>query len=98
MSSDVLWIALATVAGGALSVPMFVGLWWTLRHLPMARHPALFALASFWLRLTIVIAGFFLITAGDWRRGAAALVGFLAVRTWLLWRLGRTSTGAAEGV
>ncbi len=86
--SEVLMLALSVLVGVALSVPMFAGLWWTLRRLPGTRYPTLFALASFWLRLGVTVLGFYLITVGDWRRGLAALLGFLLGRTLLLRRFG----------
>jgi F1F0 ATPase subunit 2 len=81
--------------GGALSLPMYGGLWWTAQQLPSARSPWLFAVASFWARLFLTAAGFYLVMAGDWRRGLAALVGFLIGRTILLWWLGPPQPAAA---
>lgn len=96
---EALLLFAALVAGAGLSVPMFGGLWWTLRRLPSSRHPTLLAVGSFWLRLAVTVLGFYLITAGDWRRGAVALVGFLIGRTILVRRLGPTEPPAAlEGV
>ncbi len=82
--SDVLSLSAAVVGGAALAGVMFGGLWWTLRRLPAARHPALLAVASFFCRLGIVAAGFVVVMAGDWHRGLAALLGFLIGRTILL--------------
>lgn len=88
---DVVTVLLAGVGGLLLSVPMFGGLWWTLRKLPEARHPALFAVASFVSRLAVTIGGVYVITAGDWRRAVAALVGLVAGRILLVRVLGRAS-------
>lgn len=82
--SDVLILTVAFLAGMALSVPMFVGLWWTVRRLPTVRRPWMLALVSFWGRLGLTVLGFYLITGGDWRRGLAALIGFLLGRAVLL--------------
>lgn len=90
-------LVLAVVAGGLLSVPMVSGLWWTLRRLPDARWPVALALLSFWGRLGVTVLGFYLVTAGDWRRGVAALVGFLIGRTLLVRWHGRPAARVAEG-
>jgi F1F0 ATPase subunit 2 len=95
--SEALLVGGSVLAGVALSVPMFGGLWWTLRRLPSARWPWVFAVASFWARSSITVVGFYLITAGDWRRGLAALIGFLIGRTMLLRMLEPTRPAAASG-
>jgi F1F0 ATPase subunit 2 len=96
--SDALLLCGSVPAGVALSVVMFGGLWWTLRRLPSAHRPALFALASFWMRLGVTVFGFYLVTAGDWRRGVAALLGFLIGRSVLVRRIGPwRSAAGVEG-
>ncbi len=92
--SDALLLGGSVLAGVALSVVMFGGLWWTLRRLPLVHRPALFAMASFWVRLGATVFGFYLVTAGDWRRGIAALLGFLIGRSMLVRRI-RPSRPAA---
>lgn len=93
--SDMLLLGGSVVVGAALSVVMFGGLWWTLCRLPAVRWPQLFALVSFWGRLAITVAGFYLVTVGDWRRGSAALIGFLIGRTILMRMLGSLRPSAA---
>lgn len=95
---DLLWLFPALLGGVVLSLVMVGGLWWTLRRLPSVRWPALFALASFWTRLALTVVALYLITAGDWQRGLAALLGFLIGRTVLLHWLGQSpATSGPKG-
>ncbi len=65
----------------------FGGLWWTLQRLPTSRQPMLLALGSLVTRVAVTVLGFYWIAAGDWRRIAAAVVGFLIVRQLLIRRI-----------
>lgn len=74
---------LLLLAGFALGILFFGGLWITVRALPKARHPALLVLASFWVRTAVVIAGLLLAMDGLWQRALACLAGFLIARVLL---------------
>jgi F1F0 ATPase subunit 2 len=65
----------------------FGGLWWTLQRLPTSRNPTLLALGSLVTRTAVTVLGFYWVAAGDWRRIAAAVVGFLIVRQLLIRRI-----------
>ncbi len=78
-----LWSALFA-AGLGLGLFFYGGLWWTVRKMPRARHPVGMMLASFVVRLGVTTAGFALLTAGDWRRMLAALLGFVLMRGMLV--------------
>lgn len=73
---ELLQIAAAVFAGALLGVFFFGGLWWTVRRGVVSAQPALFFLGSLLLRTLAVIAGFYFISRGDWRRLAASLAGF----------------------
>ena len=73
-------VILAGLAGAALGVFFFGGLWWTVRRAASSEHPALLFLASGLLRMGIVTAGLWLVGAGRWPRLAAALLGLIAAR------------------
>lgn len=79
---------IAILAGLALGGFFFGGLWWTVRRLPGARHPAALALSSFLARTVVTAGGLFV--AADGRVGplAAGLAALLAVRFVLIRRLG----------
>jgi len=74
-------LGLATCAGGALGVIFFGGLWWTIRAGLPSHGPGLWFFASFTVRMSIALAGFFLVTRGDWRNASVCLLGFLAARS-----------------
>ena len=78
--NDPLTASLAGLAGAALGAVFFGGLWWTVRRGVSAANPALWFLASGVLRMSIVVAGFYLVGGGQWRRLVAALVGFILAR------------------
>ncbi len=80
---------LLVVAGFALGVLFYGGLWATVRALPTARHPLLLALGSFWGRTGLVVAGFVLLAAGRWQNAIACLAGVLLARAVLAHRLPR---------
>lgn len=83
--TEMLLLALALVAGVALGLFFFGGLWWTVQRGVVSRHPALLFTGSMVLRLGVAAGGFWLVSAGDWRRLVACLVGFLLAR-WLVTR------------
>lgn len=84
MTEQVLSWGLAAVGGAGLAAVFYGGLWWTVRRLPGTRHPFLLMLASFALRTLLVVAGFYLLMVGDWRKLIAAGAGFIFVRIVLM--------------
>jgi len=75
-----LGIALALLAGVLLGTLFFGGLWWTIRKSLASEQPALWFGGSLLLRTAAVLAGFYLVTQGDWRHLAACLLGFWLAR------------------
>jgi F1F0 ATPase subunit 2 len=87
--NDFLLLALALVAGLVLGAIFFGGLWWTVRKGISSRSPALWFLGSMLLRMSIVLAGFYLVGHGDWKRLVTCLLGFTIAR-YMVMRLTRT--------
>lgn len=85
----------AALAGGALGLLYFGGLWLTVRRVPTARRPGLLVAASFLGRLAAAGAGFGLLAARGPLALAAALAAFLGVRLALVRRLGPEAAGDA---
>ena len=89
-------LALASAVGGLLGLLFFGGLWWTVRRAFNSPRPALWVGGSLLLRMVCVAAGFVLVSAGDWRRLLACLLGFWAAR-WMVVRLTTRAAAQASG-
>jgi F1F0 ATPase subunit 2 len=86
MTETFTW-ALAGLAGAGLGAFFFGGLWWTVRKGMSSPRPALWFLGSGLLRTCAVLAGFYVVSGGHWKRLLACLLGFVAARlavTWLI--------------
>ncbi len=79
-------LPLASLAGVLLGLVFFGGLWWTVRRAIDSPRPALWVGGSLLLRMGCVAGGFVVVSAGDWRRLLACLLGFLAGR-WMVLRM-----------
>ena len=78
--NETLMMALAWGLGAVLGVVFFGGLWWTVRKSLYAKHPALWIFGSLILRISIVAAGFYLLSGRHWGRLLLSLLGFIAAR------------------
>src|SRR5471030_1064586 len=83
--NETLTLTLAGLAGGLLGAIFFGGLWWTVRHGVSSPHPALWFLGSGLLRMSIVLAGFYFVGGGQWRRLLGAFAGFIVARVVVMW-------------
>ena len=83
--NEPLTLALAFVAGAGLGMIFFAGLWWTVRKGISSPRPALWFLGSGLLRMSVVLAGFYFVSGGQFRRLVACLVGFIVMRLVVLW-------------
>lgn len=77
------WAA-ALLAGAALGAVFFGGLWWTVQRGAASKTPARWFLGSLVLRTAFVLAGFYLVGAGQPVRLALCLLGFLLTRAIVL--------------
>jgi F1F0 ATPase subunit 2 len=84
------WLTLALVgmAGLLLGAIFFGGLWWTVRLGVASRRPTLLFLGSLLLRTVVVVAGFYFVGDGHWRRLVACLSGFVIARFIVTWVAG----------
>lgn len=78
MNTTILIAAFAI--GATLGTFFFVVLWHTVQRSLSSDNPALVFFASFLLRISVVLAGFYLVAGGRWERLAACMIGFLAAR------------------
>lgn len=99
--NEPLTLALAFVAGAGLGMIFFAGLWWTVRKGVSSPRPALWFLGSGLLRMSVVLAGFYFVAGGQFRRLVACLVGFIIARvvvTWLTRSSGETQARPVQEV
>lgn len=82
--SEYALLLLAFFGGILLGLIFFGGLRWTVRKGMSSAHPWLWFFASLVFRVALVMAGFYLIAGGDWRRAAVCVIGFIAVRVVLV--------------
>src|ERR1019366_5345587 len=87
--NNLLFLALALMAGFLLGAIFFGGFWWMVRKGISSKSPALWFLGSILLRMSIVLGGFYFIGRGDWLRLVVCLLGFIIARI-IVMRLNRT--------
>lgn len=90
--TDLAGLGMALVAGAALGAGYFAGLWLTVCRLSNARSPYRLYGLSLLLRLTLVLAGFYLLAARGYGDLLAAGVGFMVSRQ--LWLMAKRSRAA----
>jgi F1F0 ATPase subunit 2 len=78
--NEIIILVAALAAGVLLGVIFFGGLWWTVSKGVAAKNPAVWFLGSGLLRTGIVLAGFYLVGRGDWKKLLLCLLGFLIAR------------------
>lgn len=72
------------LAGAALGAVFFGGLWWTVQRGAASAAPGRWFLGSLVLRTAIVLAGFYVVGAGQPVRLGLCLLGFLLARAIVL--------------
>jgi F1F0 ATPase subunit 2 len=88
--NDTLAMVLACVAGLFLGAVFFGGLWWTVRKGVSSAQPAALFLGSLLLRMSIVLAGLYLVGHEHAERLMLCLLGILVAR-FVVMRLTRPS-------
>jgi F1F0 ATPase subunit 2 len=96
---ETLSLVLAWMAGGVLGAMFFGGLWWTVRKGVSSRQPALWFFGSLLLRMSLALAGLYVVSGGQWDRLLVCLLGFIMARlvvTWLTRASGEHHTRPAQ--
>lgn len=78
--NDSIYMVLAFIAGTAIGILFFGGLWFTVKKLVTSKRPALWFLGSLLLRICITLIGFYYIANGNWQRMLVCLLGFIISR------------------
>jgi len=68
------------VAGMVLGAIFFGGLWLTVRRGLSSQRSALWFFSSLLTRTFIALAGFLVVSAGEWKRLISCLLGFVVAR------------------
>jgi F1F0 ATPase subunit 2 len=71
---------LTFLAGIVLGILFFGGLLFTVKKLVTAEKPALLIMSSFFLRVSIVMVGFYFLGGNSWKNFLACLLGFITAR------------------
>ena len=83
--NDPLTLAIAWAAGVMLGAMFFGGLWWTVRKGMASRWPAVWFVGSLLVRLSLSLAGMYVVSGGQWARLVLCLVGFVMARLVVMW-------------
>jgi len=94
--NETLMLAGSLLAGVLLGAFFFGGLWWTIRSSPPSQWSGLFFSASLLVRMAVAIAGFYLVSHGEWRKLLACLAGFLLARIAVTRLIHLPSAGSAR--
>ncbi len=70
----------ALAAGLLLGAFFFGGLWWAVNKGVSSERPALWFFGSMLLRMSVTLAGFYLVGRDDWQRWLLCLLGFVLAR------------------
>ena len=80
MDSTPLALVLSALAGIALGILYFGGLWLTITKMRALKNPGIFLILSFILRTVIVIGGFYLISDVKLERLTVTMLSFFVTR------------------
>lgn len=78
--SELINLLPAFVAGIVLGTVFFGGLWLTVKHGLRKKKSVLIFTASFIIRMTIILLGFYYVGANSWQKMLVCLLGFLMAR------------------
>ncbi|MBE3653590.1 hypothetical protein BOO91_11445 [Vibrio navarrensis] len=74
----------ALIAGMGLGVIFFASLWWSVKRCTQSTTPLRWFISSFIARTVFVLAGFYLIGAGQLLKFGMCLLGFILARVIIL--------------
>jgi F1F0 ATPase subunit 2 len=94
---DLYVLIICFIFGGFMGSLYFSGLWQTVSRLADSPHPIRLLMLSFAVRLGLVLAGFYIIMDGSWARLAAAILGFMIARVFLVEKLGQMQISSCKG-
>jgi F1F0 ATPase subunit 2 len=78
--NESLGLAAALVAGILLGAMFFGGLWWTVREGLSSKRVARWFLGSLLIRMSVTLAGIYVVSGHHWERFLLCLLGFTMAR------------------
>lgn len=78
--NDIFMMVPTLVTGMLLGAMFFGGLWWTIRKGLSSTRPTFWFIGSLLLRTSLTLAGFYVVSDGQWERLLVCLVGFTIAR------------------
>lgn len=81
---DALRLLAVLLAGLALGLVFFGGLWWTVRRGMASPRPAVWFIGSLIVRVVWTLGGIYLVAGDQWPRLLAVLLGFWLARALVL--------------
>lgn len=87
---------IAVLAGVALGLVFYAGLWWTVHRAATFRRPGLSVLTSLLLRMSVTLGGFYLVAGDDWARLLLCLAGFVLARAAVTWLTRLPSSASSQ--
>jgi len=94
-TTEIALLLVAALAGAALGVFFFGGLWWTVRVIVSSPNAGLVQFVSLLVRMAVALLGFYAVGGGHLGRLLACAAGFLAARMIVAHRVRRTATTSA---
>lgn len=91
MNTAIYFVA-AFLGGMVLGAFYFLNLWKTVKKVTDGQGKGSSLIVDFFIRISVVLAGFYIIMSGRWERMAIALLGFIIMREILKHILGRNKT------
>ena len=83
--NEPLSLGTAVVVGVLLGLFFFGGLWWTVREGLSSKGAAVWFLGSLLLRISVTMAGFYVVSGRHWERLLLCLLGFVIARRVVRW-------------
>ena len=88
-------LCISLLSGFALGSVFFLSLWWVVFKGLSSARPALWFVASFFIRVSLCLLGFYFISDGNWASLVISLVGFIVARPVSKLLIELTSKGTA---
>jgi len=82
--NEIVLMIFALMAGLALGILFFGGLWVTVKKAVTSKIPAIWFFISLLVRLSITLIGFYFISLGSWQRLLVGVIGFIMARNIVL--------------